>query len=77
MTSNHQPRSQGLSSYRLERAKRDPDTRWSRVSQNLGDDKKIITGMGGLVGNLSVLNLRSAGCVVTKINQERDDALIL
>ena len=35
----YQPRSQGLSSYRpLERASRDPDTRWPRVSQNLGDD---------------------------------------
>ena len=33
-----QLRSQGLSSYRLERAKRDPGTRWARVSQNLGDD---------------------------------------
>ena len=34
-----QPRSQCLSSYRpLERAKRDPGTGWSRVSQNLGDD---------------------------------------
>ena len=33
-----QPRSQGLSSYRPRRARRDPGTRWSRVSQNLGDD---------------------------------------
>ena len=34
-----QPCSQGLSSYRsLERARRDPGTRWSRVSQNLEDD---------------------------------------
>ena len=34
-----QPRSQGLSSYRpLERMRKDPGTRWSRVSQNLGDD---------------------------------------
>ena len=34
-----QPRSQGLSSYRpLVRARSDPGTRWSRVSQNLGDD---------------------------------------
>ena len=34
-----QPRSQGLSSYLpLRRARRDPGTRWSRVSQNLGDD---------------------------------------
>ena len=33
--------------------------------------------MGGLVGILSILNLRGTGCVVTKINQERDDALIL
>ena len=34
----HQPRSQGLSSYRLGRARRDPGWVWSRVSQNLGDD---------------------------------------
>ena len=54
-----QPRSQGLSSYRpLERARRDPSTRWSRVSQNLGDGNEIIKGMGGLVGILSRLNLR-------------------
>ena len=31
-----QPRSQGLSSYRLGRARRDPGLVWSRVSQNLG-----------------------------------------
>ena len=36
---NPQPHSQGLSSYRpLRRARRDPGTCWSRVSQNLGDD---------------------------------------
>ena len=39
--------------------------------------QKIVKGMGGLVGILSILNLRGTGCVVTKINQERDDALIL
>ena len=34
--------------------------------------------MGGLVGILSILNLYgSAGCVITNINQERDEALIL
>ena len=34
-----QPRSQGPPFYRpLEREKRDPGTRWSCVSQNLGDD---------------------------------------
>ena len=38
MTSAIQPRSQGLSSHRPQRARRDPGTRWSRVSQNLGDD---------------------------------------
>ena len=31
-----QPRSQGLSSYRLGRARTDPGLVWSRVSQNLG-----------------------------------------
>ena len=37
--SSTQPRSQGLSSYRpLERTRKDPGTRWSRASQNLGDD---------------------------------------
>ena len=33
-----QPRSQGLSSYRLGRARRDPGWVWSRAPQNLGDD---------------------------------------
>ena len=34
--------------------------------------------MGGLVGILSILDgYGSAGCVVTKTNQERDHALIL
>ena len=75
-----QLRSQGLSSYRLERAKRDPGTRWSRASQNLGDDNEIIKGMGSLVSTLSILNLRSADmyCYQNKPepNQEREDGLI-
>ena len=32
-----QPRTQGLSSYRLGRARRDPGWVWSRAPQNLGD----------------------------------------
>ena len=39
-----QPRSQGLSSYRLGRARRDPGWVWSRVSQNLEHDIKLVQG---------------------------------
>ena len=55
-----QPRSQGLSSYRLlERARRDPGRVWSRVSQNLGDDNSIIEETGGLIFREHVAFLHS------------------
>ena len=50
-----QPRSQGLSSYRLGRARRDPGWVRSRVFQNLGDDNQSIEGRGGLVRILSII----------------------
>ena len=55
-----QPRSEGLSSYHPQRARSDPGTHCSHVSQNLGDDNQIMKGMGGLVGILSIFNLQ--GC---------------
>ena len=39
-----------------EREKRDPGTGWSRVSQNLGDDNKIVRGRGGSECILSILS---------------------
>ena len=69
--------SQGLSSYRPLRARRDPGTCWSRVSQNLGDDNQIIKGRGGLVGILSILNPRECRMCCQQKNQEWNDILIL
>ena len=61
MQGSYQPRSQGLSSYRLGRARRDPGRVWSRVSQNLGDYNLSNEGRGGLVRILSILRLRECG----------------
>ena len=50
--------------------RRETLARWSRVSQNLGDDNQIVKGRGGLVGILSILNLRDymTYCHKNKVN---------
>ena len=64
-----QPRSQGLSSYRPRRARRDPGTRWSRAAltiENIREGSSVIRQFVAL----SVVEFKVSRCAETDIARD-------
>ena len=64
-----QPRSQGLSSYRLERAKRDPGTRWSRVTLTIENFREGSSVIRKFVA-LGFVAFKVSRCAATDITRD-------